>query len=180
MSYINSKAILNKLTEKLATYRAGRVNSSLLDHIMVFVSAYGVSMKVVELATINSPESNQLVITPFDKGHLNLIEQAIIKSNLGVNPVNDGFIVRLVFPPLTEERRKDMAKEVGKEEETFKIEVRQIRQDHMNTWKKQKEAGEISEDQLEKNKSDLQDEVDKINKEIESIIKHKQEELMKL
>ena len=179
-SYIPADKIISALKTKLSTVRTGSVNSSILDTIDVFVPSYGMNMKISDLATVNIPEPGQLLITPFDKSVLVNIEKAITNSNLGVNPNNNGAGIRLVFPPMTEEVRKNRVKEIEKYEESFKIEVRNFRQDILKEQKKLKADGEISEDELKWFEQDLQKEVDKINGEIETIIKQKSNELMEL
>ncbi len=179
-TYLPASDILASLKTKLSTVRTGAVNSSILDTIDVFVPNYGVNMKIGELATVNIPEPGQLLITPFDKSVLANIEKAITDSNLGVSPNNNGAGIRLVFPPMTEETRKLRVKEIEKYEETYKIEVRNFRQDLLKEQKKLKTDGDISEDEFKRFEQDLQKEVDKLNGEIESIIKQKSTELMKI
>ena len=179
-TFLPSDKILTSLKAKLSTVRTGAVNSSILDTIEVFVQSYGTNMKIGELATVNIPEPGQLLITPFDKSVLTSIEKAIEDSNLGVNPNNNGAGIRLIFPPMTEETRKLRVKEIEKYEETYKIEVRNFRQDLLKEQKKLKAESLISEDELKRFEQDLQKEVEKINGEIETIIKQKSAELMKI
>lgn len=170
--------IAEDFQEKLKSIRTGRVNASVLDTIMV--EAYGTKMHINELATVTSPEPAQLLVTPFDKGVLTSMEKAVRDSNLGVNPVNDGAGLRLNFPPLTEENRKDKVKEVNKLLEEARIHVRTHRTDVLKDEKKLKEASEITEDDLKRFEEDLQKEVDHLNKELEELAKKKQDELMKI
>jgi ribosome recycling factor len=175
---LNRTKILEHYNKALGSIRTGSVNSSVLDHI--FVDAYGSKMKIIEVATVNKPESSKLVITPFDKNLNATIAKAVLEANIGVNPVDNGAGVILNFPPLTEETRKLRVKDLKKEEENIKIVVRQERQNLMSKSKKDKEAGELSEDELKRFENDLQKEVENLNKEIEGITKKKEEELMKV
>lgn len=121
-------------SKSLATVRAGRANPSLLDN--VFVDYYGASTPLNQLANISAPEARMLVITPYDKSALSDIEKAIQKADLGLSPSNDGNIIRISIPPLTEERRKDLVKVVGKYAEEYRIQVRNIRRDTNDQLKK--------------------------------------------
>ena len=174
----NATKIINHLEETVKTIRTARVNASILDNILV--EAYGSNMHVNELATINMPMPMQLTITPFDKSVTEPIEKAVRESNLGVNPVNDGAGVILNFPPLSEEQREGKAKEVMSLLEDHKVQVRKDRTDTMKLWKRQKEDGEITEDDINRYEKQLQEEVNKANEELEKIAEDKKEELMKL
>ncbi len=165
------KAIEN-LIHRFATVRAGRANPSSLDGIVV--EYYGSMTPLKQLATISVPEARQLLIKPFDKGSLGAIEKAILSSNLGYTPGNDGETIRIVIPELTEERRKELAKQVKSLSEDAKISVRNIRHDALEEVKKA-ELPEDEEKGLEKN---IQDLVNDYNKKIESKLKEKEEELM--
>lgn len=165
------KAIEN-LAHRFATVRAGRANPSSLDGIVV--EYYGSMTPLKQLATISVPEARQLLIKPFDKGSLSAIEKAIITSNLGYNPGNDGETIRIVIPELTEERRKELAKQVKALAEESKISVRNIRHDALENVKK----AELSEDEEKSLEKDIQDLVNEYNKKIESKLKEKEEELM--
>jgi ribosome recycling factor len=136
-------------------------------------------MKINELATVTIPESTQLLITPFDKSVNSSIAKAITDSNLGVNPVDDGAGIRLNFPPLTEESRKEKAKIVNKLLEESKVEVRKERQDILKKIKHQKDEGEIGEDEMKRLEDELQKETEKTNKDLEALAKKKEDELMK-
>lgn len=178
MAHINNNKIIEHYKKALSVIRTGLVNSSVLDHIII--EAYESKMKIIELSTVNKTESSQLVITPFDKSLCSVIAKAITVANIGVNPVDNGAGVILNFPPLTEETRKIKVKELKKEEELTKITVRQERQNILNQAKKQKESGEISEDALKKIETEVQKEIDNLNKEVEILTKAKEQELMKL
>jgi ribosome recycling factor len=177
-SYLPGSKLIEILQEKLSSIRTGRINSSILDSITV--DAYGSKMHFVELSTITTPEAAQLLITPFDKTVLPAMEKAIIDSNLGVNPVNDGAGLRLVFPPLTEENKKQRVKEIATHLEEVKIMMRSNRQDILKKMKRDKEAGELTEDDLRRQETELQKEVDALNAEFEKVAKEKEEDLMKV
>lgn len=169
---------IESFRSKLAVIRAGRVNSSVLDNVLV--EAYDSHMHIKELATISIPEPSQIMITPFDKSLLKNLEKAITDSNLGVNPNNDGAGIRLVFPPLTEETRKQKTKEVDAMLEESRIGVRVMRQDTLKEQKHKQENDEISEDELRRFEADLQKEVDSLNKELEDAAKAKKLEITTL
>lgn len=173
-----AERIVEDFQLKLKSIRTGRVNANVLDNIEV--EAYGTRMHIKELATVTSPEPAQLMITPFDKGILNEIEKKIRESNLGVNPVNDGAGLRLNFPPLTEENRKNKVKEVNKLLEEARILVRGHRTDILKNEKKSKEEGQVTEDELKRFEESLQKDVDQLNKKLDEIAKIKQDELMKI
>ncbi|RKQ37512.1 ribosome recycling factor [Oceanobacillus halophilus] len=184
-----SEAILKSMREKmaqavqaysksLATVRAGRANPNLLDS--VYVDYYGASTPLNQLANVSAPEARMLVITPYDKSALSDIEKAIQKADLGLSPSNDGNIIRISIPPLTEERRKDLVKVVGKYAEEYRIQVRNVRRDANDQLKKAEKNGDITEDELR----NLQDEVQKetnnhINK-IDQLSKNKEDEIMEV
>jgi ribosome recycling factor len=176
--HLQAKKITDHFVSILSGIRTGRVNSAVLDPIVL--EYYGSKVHIKELATIKIPEPAQILITPFDKGAIKAISDAISKSNLGVNPIDDGAGVRLNFPPLTEETRKKLAKNVSVLLEESKIIVRNTRQDILKTWKKQKEDSEISEDELKKLETELQSEVVELNKELETISKNKEQDIMKI
>jgi len=176
--YLDSNKILDHFQRQLSVIRTGLVNASVLDHITVV--AYGSKMKIVEIAAITKPEPSQLMITPFDKGLISGIAKAIRESNLGINPADDGAGIRLVFPPLTEENRKNRIKEVTIELENTKIVVRNERQSILKQFKQQKEQSEISEDELKKAETEVQKEVEILNAKLEEISKNKEAELMKM
>jgi len=173
---ININRISDFLRHNLNGIHTGRVNSSILE--AVDVEAYGSKMKINELATVTIPEPSQLLITPFDKSVIKNISKAITDSNLGVNPMDDGAGVRLNFPPLTEETRKNRVKLVHKLLEDSKVEVRKERQDLIKKQKHLKEEGEISEDELKRFEDDVQKQVEEANKILEEISKKKEDELM--
>lgn len=174
----NAASIIEHFAEEVKGIRTGRVNAAVLETINV--QAYGSSMKIVELATVTQPEPSQLLVTPFDKGVIPEIIKGINNSNLGVNPVDDGAGIRLVFPPMTEENRAARAKEVNVLLEDARVKARQDRSDTLKLWKGQKDAGEIGEDDLSHYEKQLQDEVEHLNKELEEMGEKKKEEIMKM
>lgn len=165
-------------TRELASIRAGRASASLLDRIQV--DYYGAPTPVNQLAGISVPEARLLVIQPYDKTILGEIEKAILKSDLGLNPSNDGSIIRLAIPQLTEERRKELAKQVKKEAEEAKIAVRNIRRDGNEDLKKLEKNGEITEDDLRGYSDDIQKMTDEHIAKIDQITKEKEKELLEV
>lgn len=167
---------LEVLGSQFASVRAGRANAQVLDRITV--SYYGQDTPVGQVASISSPDPRTLVIQPWDGSLLKPIEKAIQLSDLGINPQNDGRIVRLVFPQLTEERRKDLTKQVRKYGEEGKVALRNIRRDAMEDFKKKKKASELTEDDLKQLEKELQDLTDKRCKDIDELTAKKEQELM--
>lgn len=166
------------LGQQFASVRAGRANASVLDRITV--EYYGVDTPLQQVGTIASPDPRTLTIQPWDTSLLKGIEKAIQASDLGINPQNDGRLIRLVFPQLTEERRKELAKQVKKYGEDSKVAIRNIRRDAMDSFKKQQKKSEITEDDLKKIEKDLQDLTDKYTKEIDKLCEKKDKELMEI
>ena len=165
------KAIEN-LEKRFTTVRAGRANPSSLDGVSA--EYYGVLTPLKQLATISVPEARQLLIKPFDKHSLGAIEKAILASNLGYNPSNDGETIRIIIPELTEERRKELVKQVKALAEEAKVAIRNIRRDA--NLKIEKE--DLAEDEEKNLKNDIQDLVNEYNKDIERLLKEKEQELM--
>lgn len=166
------------LKDELANIRAGRANPRLLDKITV--EYYGVPTPINQLANINVPEARQIVIQPWDPKVLSEIEKAINASNLGLNPNNDGKAIRLIFPPLTEERRVELTKQVKKLGENAKVAVRQVRRDAMEQYKKMKKNGEITEDDLKTTEEDIQKITDGYIEDIDKIVAGKIDEIMEI
>ena len=164
--------------EDLNSVRAGRANPALLDKIMV--SYYGVMTPLQQLANISAPEPRLLVIQPYDANSIPEIEKEIQKSDLGITPSNDGKLIRLPFPQLTEDRRKELTKIVSKKGEDTKIIIRNLRRDLMDTIKKAEKDGDISEDDRKTFEEDAQKLTDKYTEKIELITKEKQKELMEV
>ncbi len=164
--------------EELKTVRAGRANASVLDKVAI--DYYGTMTPINQVGSISSPEPRMLVIQPWDAGVLKEIEKAINKSDIGITPQNDGKVIRLNFPPLTEERRKELVKTVKKYSEEAKIQIRNARRDAMESFKAQKKNGEITEDDLKGIEKDIQALTDKYIKEIESIDAAKEKEIIEV
>ncbi len=169
---------LEILQDDFGAIRAGRANAKVLDRITV--EYYGAESPIGQVGTISSPDARTLVIQPWDGSLLKKIEKAIQVSDLGINPQNDGRVIRLVFPMLTEERRKELAKQVKKYGEDAKVAVRNIRRDAMDYIKKLKKDSEITEDDQKKAEKDLQDITDKYVKKVDEACAVKEKELMEL
>lgn len=167
---------LEHLDEEFASVRAGRANAKVLDRITV--EYYGSETPLNGVATISTPDARTLIIQPWDTKLLKDIQKAIQTSDLGINPQNDGRVIRLVFPQLTEERRKDLTKQVRKYGEEGKVALRNIRRDAMDDFKKKKKASEITEDDLKELEKELQDLTDKRCKDIDELTAKKEQELM--
>ncbi len=159
-----------------ASVRAGRANASVLDKIQV--EYYGAMTPLQQVASISSPDPRSLTIQPWDQSLLKAIEKAIQTSDLGINPQNDGKVIRLSFPQLTEERRKELTKQVKKYGESGKVAIRNIRRDAMEQYKAQEKRSEITEDTLKDFENDLQKLTDKFCKEIDALVAAKEQELM--
>ena len=169
---------LNHLEEDFGSVRAGRANAKVLDRITV--EYYGSETALSGVATISTPDARTLVIQPWDTKLLKEIQKAIQISDLGINPQNDGRVIRLVFPQLTEERRKDLAKQVKKYAEDAKVAMRNIRRDGMDYVKKLKKNSEITEDDQKKAEKDLQDLLDNMIKKVDEALANKEKELMSI
>ena len=169
---------LNHLEEDFGSVRAGRANAKVLDRITV--EYYGSETALSGVATISTPDARTLVIQPWDTKLLKEIQKAIQISDLGINPQNDGRVIRLVFPQLTEERRKDLAKQVKKYAEDAKVAMRNIRRDGMDYVKKLKKNNEVTEDDQKKAEKDIQDLTDKHVKKIDEMCAKKEKELMEI
>ena len=166
------------LSAQFDTVRAGRANAAVLDQIEV--DYYGTPTPIRQIASISSPDARTLLIQPWDGSTLKLIEKAILTSELGINPQNDGRVIRLVFPQLTEERRRELTKQVKKYGEDAKVAVRNIRRDAMDYVKALKKKSEITEDDQKKAEKDLQDLTDKYIKKVDEACAVKEKELMEL
>ena len=169
---------LEHLAEEFGAVRAGRANAKVLDRISV--EYYGSETPLSGVATISSPDARTLVISPWDTKLLKDIQKALQSSDLGINPQNDGRVIRLVFPQLTEERRKDLTKQTKKYAEDAKVSMRNIRRDGMDYVKKLKKNGEITEDDQKKAEKDLQTLLDKYIKKADDALAAKEKELMSL
>jgi len=170
-----TKAI-GALKEQHHTLRAGRANPAVLDKLRV--EYYGTMSKISEVAAVSVPEPRMLVIQPWDVSLLKEIEKVIQASDIGINPSNDGKVVRLLFPQPTEERRKELVKECKKMGEDSKVAIRNIRRDAIDKYKKMEKSHEITEDDLKGAEDDIQKMTDKFIKEIDSIVADKEKEIM--
>lgn len=169
---------INGYSSELKTIRAGRANASVLDKVTV--EYYGAVTPVGQVGSISSPEPRMLVIQPWDVSILKEIEKAILKSDIGIAPQNDGKVIRLTFPPLTEERRKELVKTVKKYTEEAKVQIRNARRDAMDSYKEKKKNSEITEDDLKNIEKDIQNLTDKYIKEIDDICADKEKEILEI
>lgn len=163
------------LTQDYAGIRAGRANPAILDKIRV--DYYGSETPINQMASISVSEARVLLIQPYDATQVRAIEKAINASDIGINPTNDGRVIRLVFPPLTEERRKDLIKEVSAMAESAKVSIRSIRRDAIDRYKKDQKNGDITEDDFKVVEKDIQELTDKNTKQIDEILAAKEKEL---
>ena len=166
------------LLENFNAVRAGRASAVVLDKITV--DYYGTETPIRQAATVATPDPRTLAITPYDSSMLKAIEKAIQASDLGINPQNDGRIIRLVFPQLTEERRRDLVKQVKKYGEEAKVAIRNIRRDAMDKFKKQQKASEITEDDFKNVEKDMQKATDEYIKKIDGLCSKKEKELSEI
>ena len=166
------------LSREFGTFRAGKASPTVLDRVTV--DYYGAATPIQQLATISTPDPRTLMIQPWDKSTLKLINKAIQASDVGINPTDDGSVIRLVFPAPTEERRKELCKQVSKEGESSKVAIRNIRRDAVDKLKAQKKANELSEDDLKDAEKDVQELTDKYVKLIDKAAKEKEQEVMSL
>lgn len=167
---------LSHLADEYAAIRAGRANPAVLDKVVV--DYYGAPTPVNQLAAVSVTEARTLMVQPWDASVLRAIEKAIQTSDIGINPQNDGKALRLVFPPLTEDRRKEIVKEVSKMAEETKVSVRNVRRDAVDKVKAKKKDGELTEDDLKKAEKKIQDLTDRFVKEIDKMAEKKQKEVM--
>ncbi|APX72626.1 ribosome recycling factor [Companilactobacillus allii] len=171
----NMKKSIDVLRKELANIRAGKANASILSNVQV--EYYGSNVPLNQVASINIPEARVLLITPYDKSSLDAIEHSINSSDLGLNPANDGNVIRLVIPQLTGERRQEIAKQVGKEAEETRIAVRNVRRDAMDDIKKQQKNSDITEDDLHNLEKQVQKVTDKAVADINDIAAAKEKEI---
>ena len=167
---------INNLDGELATIRAGRANPHVLDKLAV--DYYGTPTPIQQVANVSVPEARMIQIQPWEASLVKEIEKAIMMSDLGINPQNDGKSIRLNFPQLTEERRKELVKQIHKYSETGKVAIRNIRRDAMEAFKKKQKASEITEDDLKVAEKDLQKLTDDMCKEVDALLEKKEKELM--
>ena len=166
---------INNLDSELATIRAGRANPHVLDKL--FVDYYGAPTPIQQVANVSVPEARMIQIQPWEKSMLKAIEKAILTSDIGINPTNDGKLIRLVFPELTEERRKELVKDVKKKGEAAKVAVRNIRRDANDAFKKLAKS-DVSEDEIKELEDNIQKLTDKYIKEIDKSVEVKSKEIM--
>ena len=169
---------IDSVAADFASVRAGRANAAVLDRIMV--DYYGSPTPIQQIAAISSPDPRSLVIAPWDATAVKAIEKAIQNSDLGINPQNDGKSIRLNCPQLTEERRKELVKQIRKYAENGKVAIRNIRRDAMESFKKKEKASEITEDDLKQAEKDLQKLTDDSSKKIDELLARKEKELMEI
>lgn len=169
---------LTALGNDFAAIRAGRANPAILDKVTV--EYYGAATPLAQVGSVSVPEARMIVIQPWDSTILNDIEKAILKSDIGITPNNDGKCIRLNFPPLTEERRRELAKSISKRGEEAKVAVRGVRRDAIEGFKKQKKDGEITEDDLKDLENKIQKLTDKFIKEIDNMVEAKDKEIMEV
>ena len=180
MDYTNLKEKMEKTisvyNEKLTEVRAGRANPAILNKVKI--DYYGTPTPINQVAGVSVPEARLIVIQPWDASILKEIEKAILASDIGINPNNDGKVIRLAFPELNEERRKELAKEVRKMAEDAKVAVRSIRREGMDTAKQEQKDGEMTEDELKQAENEIQKITDKSIDEIDKILGTKEKEIM--
>ncbi|MBM7619017.1 ribosome recycling factor [Bacillus tianshenii] len=169
---------IQSYSRELASIRAGRASAAILDKVTV--DYYGAPTPVNQLASINVPEARLLVVQPYDKSSLGDIEKAIIKADLGLNPSNDGTVIRISIPALTEERRKELVKAVKKSSEEAKVAIRNIRRDGNDDLKKLEKNGEITEDELRGYTDDIQKQTDSYIVKVDTVTKEKEKEIMEV
>lgn len=169
---------LNNLLQEFAAIRAGRANPAVLDKVQV--DYYGSPTPINQLAAVSVPDPRMLLITPWDKSVLKEIEKAIQISDIGINPQNDGSALRMQFPPMTEERRRELTKDIAKMGEDCKVAIRSIRRDAIDKIKDMKKRSEITEDDQKNAEKKMQDMTDRFAKEIEKMVDGKQKEIMEI
>lgn len=169
---------IGALEHDYSAIRAGRANPAILDKVSV--EYYGVPTPVAQVGTVSVPEARTLVIQPWDATILHDLEKAILKADIGITPNNDGKMIRLTFPPLTEDRRKELAKTISKRAEDAKVTLRGIRRDELEKLKAQKKAGEITEDDLKGYEKDIQNITDGYVKDVDAIASKKEKEIMEV
>ncbi|MDR1260749.1 MAG: ribosome recycling factor [Oscillospiraceae bacterium] len=175
---VKMEKILDNLSCEYATMRAGRANPSVLDKVLV--DYYGVPTPVQQMSAVSVSEARILVIQPWDKSMLKEVERAIQASDIGINPSNDGDVIRIVFPPLTEDRRREICKKLHKEAEDSKVSIRAIRRDAMEELKEMKRVGDLTEDDVKLYEKDVQNLTDRYCKGIDVLCEKKEKEVMEI
>lgn len=169
---------IEALEQDLRAIRTGRASPALLDRVTV--NYYGAPTPINQLATISAPEARMLMIKPWDQSSLRSIERAILESDLGLNPSNDGKVIRLILPQLTEERRRDLVKQVQKRTEEARVAIRNIRRDALSDLQDFQKEGEISEDELYRGRDQMQELTDRFIEEVDEVGKAKEAEIMEV
>lgn len=169
---------IDHLVDEFKTIRAGRANPAVLDKVTV--DYYGTPTPINQLAAVSVTEARTLTIQPWDASVLKQIEKAIQMSEVGINPQNDGKIIRLIFPPLTEDKRKEIAKDISHIAEDTKVQIRNVRRDTIEKLKKMKKDGELTEDDLKEGEKKVQKSTDSFIKEVDSIADKKKKEIMEI
>lgn len=168
--------VIDHLKSELATLRTGRASAGLVEHLTI--EYYGAKTPLIQIAQIAIPEPRQITIQPYDKSALKEIEKAVQTSNLGINPVNDGNLIRLIIPSMTEERRKELVKIVSQMTESARVSIRNVREEIIKEIQRLEKEGKMSEDDKIRTKDDLQKMVDKFNAEIKKLSEGKEQEVM--
>lgn len=174
------KGAIEALDRELAKVRTGRATPKLVDGVMVTVQSYGATMPLNQLATVQAPDARLLTISPWDKGTLSDIERAILAAGLGLNPSNDGQIIRLPVPPLTQERRKELVKLAKKAGEDAKVRVRHIRREYNDMFKEGEKNGDISEDDLTRLLDKVQSSTDAYVTKVDAVVAKKEAEVLEV
>ena len=169
---------INYFVDDLGSIRAGRANTTVLNRISV--DYYGTMTPIPQVAAVSTPDARTIAIQPWDATILHDLEKAILKSDIGITPNNDGKVIRLSFPPLTEERRKELVKSISKRAEDAKVTLRGIRRDELEKIKASKKAGEITEDDLKSYEKDIQNITDGYVKDVDTISAKKEKEIMEV
>ena len=169
---------IDHLVDEFKGIRAGRANPAVLDKVSV--DYYGVTTPINQLSSIQVTEARTLVIQPYDASSLRSIEKAIQMSDVGINPQNDGKVLRLIFPPLTEDKRKEIAKDIAHIAEDCKVQIRNVRRDTIEKLKKMKKSGELTEDDLDEGEKKIQKSTDKFIKKIDELTAAKKKEIMEI
>ncbi|MBQ0098147.1 MAG: ribosome recycling factor [Oscillospiraceae bacterium] len=169
---------IDHLTDEYKSIRAGRANPAILEKVTV--DYYSVPTPINQLASVSVIEARTLAIQPWDTSVLKMIEKAIQTSDIGINPQNDGKIIRLIFPPLTEDKRKEIAKEIASIAEDTKVQIRNVRRDTIDKLESMEKSSEITEDDLKLGKKKAQDQTDKFIKEVDAVAEKKKKEIMEI
>ena len=173
----NMSNAISHLTRELSKIRAGKANPQMLDSVMV--DYYGTMTPLAQVSNVNTPDPRTIVIQPWEKNMLGVIEKAILTANLGFNPQNDGTVVRVIVPPLTEERRKDLVKNVRSEGEATKVSIRNVRRDAIDAAKKLEKEG-VPEDVVKTFEKEIQELTNKFTDKVDSLLKNKEEDIMNI